>query len=104
MEREKVEVNGITYEVFYRHLRYVDDGFFVGVSTSRKAKANGEMIHGRGGFTECFLVPPDGLPVFGEAECNVLDNFNKKIGRDISRGRAIASLKKDMAILRIKPN
>jgi len=43
----------------------------------------------RGGSTECKLTLPDGSEVVAYAECLLIDNYSKKIGRDISLGRAL---------------
>ena len=46
----------------------------------------------RGGHTTCQIKLPDGSEVVGVAECSQLDNYSKKIGRNISLGRALKRL------------
>jgi hypothetical protein len=47
----------------------------------------------RGGVTFCHIENEDNAEVaIGVASCNVKDQFNKKIGRDISLGRALKQL------------
>lgn len=54
-------------------------------------------ISPRGGMTFCTVILPDGTEVHGTAECSHKDNFSKKIGRDISLGRALANLERRTA-------
>ncbi len=48
----------------------------------------------RGGKTIATIVLPDGTEVTGESRCSKRDNYSKRLGRDISLGRALASLEK----------
>jgi hypothetical protein len=48
----------------------------------------------RGGHTSCLLTFPDGKEVWGSAECSSLDNYSKKIGRDIALGRALKNIER----------
>jgi len=50
-----------------------------------------------GGTTTCLITLPDGTEVSGAAACSNKDNFSKKIGRDISLGRALAALERRTA-------
>ena len=45
-----------------------------------------------GGQTSCCITLADGTEVWGVAECSQLDNYSKKIGRDIALGRALKTL------------
>ena len=48
----------------------------------------------RGGYTFCYVYDQDkNLVSMGLAECSPKDSFNYKIGRDISRGRALKTLR-----------
>ena len=48
----------------------------------------------RGGVTTCRLVTEDGAIVSeAVARCSRRDNFNKRLGRDIARGRALEALR-----------
>lgn len=52
-----------------------------------------------GGRTTCKLTFPDGTEIWGVAECSGRDQYNKKIGRDISLGRALKQAeRKDMGL------
>jgi hypothetical protein len=44
----------------------------------------------RGGSTKCLLALPNGQEIVGEARCSTRDNYSKRLGRDISLGRALA--------------
>jgi hypothetical protein len=47
----------------------------------------------RGGQTICMILDEnDNLVVEGEAACSLSDNFNYRIGREISTGRALKAL------------
>ena len=47
----------------------------------------------RGGLTTCRLVTDDGAVVAeAQARCSKRDNYNKRLGRDIARGRALDAL------------
>jgi hypothetical protein len=48
----------------------------------------------RGGYTRCYVYDQDYLMATGLAECSPRDSFCYKIGRDISRGRALKALKR----------
>lgn len=43
----------------------------------------------KGGLTICHVVYADGQETAGAAGCHEKDNFSKKLGRDISLGRAL---------------
>lgn len=50
-------------------------------------------ISPRGGTTHAFVYDAErNLVATGYADCNEKDNYNKKIGRDISLGRALKEL------------
>ena len=47
-----------------------------------------------GGVTTAVIYDTDGNEVArGVARCGVLDNYSRRIGRDISRGRALKNMK-----------
>lgn len=46
-----------------------------------------------GGYTFCYIPFHGNNPnscIIGVSKCSIADNFNKKIGRSISRGRAVS--------------
>jgi hypothetical protein len=66
--------------VKFRHERLYDNNFVI--------------ANPRGGKTIATIVLPDGTEVTGESRCSKKDNYSKRLGRDISLGRALASLEK----------
>jgi hypothetical protein len=51
-------------------------------------------LSGKGGYTKIEITTPSNKIVVGEAHCNVLDNFNRKLGNKIALGRALKLLEK----------
>lgn len=49
----------------------------------------------KGGLTECRVILPNGEEVFGAARCRNTENYSKRLGRNISLGRALAHAAKD---------
>lgn len=79
----------------------VPEGFLARYSHHRRYKKVGDttMLDPRGGATECFLMrkQEDGSLMQvarGRADCSRQDNYEKRIGRIKSLGRAIADLKR----------
>jgi hypothetical protein len=62
----------------------------------------GEKVSHRGGVTVCNLYSGSERIGKGVAVCSPLDNFNKRIGRDISLGRALKNLETLKAIQGLK--
>jgi len=101
------EVNG--YEVRFKHYRYNQalDGviafakhgmlpmqtvnYFVKTTDARRPQPFPSL---HGGKTECYIIDPvtGGVIADGIALCSWRDNFCRKIGRDISFGRAVKRL------------
>lgn len=56
---------------------------------------DGLVPHARGGYTEVLILDKreGDLVARGEARCNPLDTYNKKLGREIALGRALKHLK-----------
>jgi hypothetical protein len=53
-----------------------------------------EKITPRGGYTIAYIEDADhNMIVKGVAKCRYDEQFNKRIGRDVSRGRALKRLK-----------
>jgi len=52
------------------------------------------LVLPRGGKTTAIVIFPDGTEIVGTAECSKKDNYSKKLGRDISLGRALATLER----------
>jgi hypothetical protein len=46
----------------------------------------------KGGLTICRLVLDNGDEIIGTAHCNLVDNFNYRLGRKIAHGRALKRL------------
>lgn len=66
----------------------------LGFYAAPKHEIEFELSH-RGGVTICDIFDEEGNCLStGMAICSPLDNFNKKIGRDISLGRALKELRK----------
>lgn len=65
--------------VKFRHERVLDDV---------------AMVKPRGGKTTATIVLSDGTEVTGESLCSKKDNYSKRLGRDISLGRALANLER----------
>lgn len=76
-------------KVYYKHYRweYCGDNNYVIAPYSRTLKQF--YPESNGGETECHLVLQDNSEIIGIAECSLKDNFNYKIGRAISYGRAM---------------
>lgn len=51
----------------------------------------------RGGKTTATVILSDGTEVVGESLCSKKDNFSKRLGRDISLGRALAQIERRTA-------
>jgi hypothetical protein len=49
----------------------------------------------KGGVTSCVLILPGGVEIYGTAQCNSKENYSKRLGRDISLGRALAQAEKE---------
>jgi hypothetical protein len=77
--------DGKTYSVKYTHIRAYES-----VHPGRFDQA--KRISSRGGTTIAELYDGDLLLTTGYADCHESDNYNKRIGRDISRGRALKQL------------
>lgn len=62
-----------------------------------KGKRLGELrtLDAKGGTTSCVLILPGGVEIYGTAQCNSKENYNKRIGRDVSLGRALALAEKE---------
>jgi len=88
LRRTRKGSSGRTGGIMYHKGLWYDDSLKVWYETDIKPYACG-------GMTECDLVDPESgtVIVTGYAHCSILDTFNKRIGRDISLGRAIKSLK-----------
>lgn len=55
---------------------------------------DGYSVESKGGVTMCKIKDAEGNVVsMGESRCHTNDNFNKRIGRDISLGRALKRLR-----------
>lgn len=83
MEREMVEFRGREFPVKYRHERDTDE--------------RGNLKH-RGGQTVAFIVmqyDDEGMPlktIEGEARCCKKDVYNKRMGRQIAKGRLLKEI------------
>jgi hypothetical protein len=54
------------------------------------------VLSEKGGWTTARLIGPDGLVVLAEtAYCHPSDNYNKRIGRAVSLGRALRRARED---------
>ena len=75
-------------KVYYKHYRYEVSGT---VPRYRwyKRRSKEFKVYPYGGVTECHLVLEDNSEIVAIAECSMQDNFNYKIGRQISLGRAM---------------
>lgn len=72
------------------------------VATTRRLRQDGHDIHPRGGMTIAFIhdashTGDDELRAVGRAYCNPVDNYSRRIGRDIARGRALTALRNEEA-------
>lgn len=69
--------------------REVPDGAVVKFTHRREYDDIPFVAKPQGGVTTCTLILPGGAEVFGHAQCNSKENFSKRIGRDVSLGRAL---------------
>jgi hypothetical protein len=74
--------------------RRVPDGVKVKFFHNRSYEKDIPFVLPRGGSTECKLILEDGEEIVAHARCSERDNYSKKLGRDISLGRALALAEK----------
>jgi hypothetical protein len=102
---QELEKNGYTVRVHHRRiteaqLRAAEEGHMrlkkdVPEVPLRKFEIR-EMqkpIATRGGYTKVEIFKGEEMVAEGEAWCNTIDNFNKRLGREIALGRALKALK-----------
>lgn len=82
--------DGRTYSVKYTHIRAYEAAHPGKFDQTRK-------VSPQGGTTIAQVYDGDLLLTTGYADCHESDNFNKRIGRDISRGRALKELAEQQA-------
>ncbi len=82
--------DGKTYSVKYTHIRSYES-----VHPGKFDQA--KRISSRGGTCIAEVYDGDLLLTTGYADCHESDNYNKRIGRDISRGRALKKLARQQA-------
>lgn len=71
-----------------RHIRRRPHGFggYAEMYTLRRSRQSPDP---HGGITKVTLTFEDGSVFEAEAQCSNLDNYNKKVGREIALGRAV---------------
>lgn len=89
MSKQTVTYNGNTYRVIFSHKRHMGN--------EKKLRHTVDIPKGaiapRGGRTHCAIVNDQGhFVATGIANCSRKDNFNAKMGRMISMGRAMKAL------------
>lgn len=90
----------------YKHFRFLGNGGVSLKDTEHHVGRHGRAYHfqrgrtktwqpsERGGYTLCFIYNDEGEVVAtGVAECSKLDHFCYRLGREISRGRALKTLR-----------
>ena len=82
--------DGKTYSVKYTHIRAYESVHPGKFDQNRR-------ISSRGGTTIAEVYDGDLLLTTGYADCHASDNYNKRIGRDIARGRALKKLADEQA-------
>jgi len=75
--------------------RQVPEGAVVKFQHRRERSFKGTVLEAKGGVTSCVLILPGGVEVYGTAQCNSKENYSKRLGRDISLGRALAQAEKE---------
>jgi len=81
------------YRIVYKHYRiHLGDPLNVDCYY-RRGQTEWEPAP-RGGITECGIYDRDGICItYGKARCSLKDAFCYRVGREISRGRALKSLR-----------
>lgn len=52
-----------------------------------------DCVETKGGLTKVEVTSPQGRTIEAQAQCNELDNYNRRLGVKIALGRAMAKLK-----------
>ena len=92
------ELKSRGYSVAVRHLRYpVSSRVKMDFNLYPQSKMT---VHPspRGGQTEVSLMSPDGKKAFGVARCNLVDNFNRRLGVRKALGRAWSNIQNNILI------
>lgn len=77
-------------KIYVDHWRYDEKGNLFLTSTAKRRKVS---LSPRGGITTVSVIDNDGNEIaYAGAQCSMMDNYSKKIGRMIAIGRALKQL------------